>query len=95
MRSPSVLGQKPRAVVPFPIHNQAGMTRQPPRFTYTIVIQPARIRSKRHPWPATDTEAPTKISGISDGFWSLIPSSLLWVSFTPRHSPTSSSYIET
>jgi len=46
------------------------------RFNYAIVIQPARIRSKNALWPATDSEAPTKISGISDGFSSVIPNSL-------------------
>jgi len=64
---------RPQVETFFAFHNSFPII----RFIFTIVIQPARIRSKNALWPATDSEAPTKISGISDGFSSVMPRRLL------------------
>jgi hypothetical protein len=64
---------RPQAEIFFAFHNGFPII----RFIFTIVIQPARIRSKNALWPAADVESPTKISGISYGFSSVISSSLL------------------
>ena len=65
---------RPQAEIFFAFHNGFPII----RFICTIVIQPARIRSKNALWPDADTVAPSpKISASSNGFSSEIPRSLL------------------
>ena len=47
------------------------------RFSYAMAIRSALIMKRSALWPAADAESPAKISGSSDDFSSVIPSSLL------------------
>ena len=77
---------RPQAEIFFAFHNGFPII----RFICTIVIQPARMRSKKRLWPAADAEAPPKISGSSDGFSSAIPRRLLrGTSFQDTDAPPS------
>jgi hypothetical protein len=77
---------RPQAETFFAFHNGFPII----RFNCTTVIQPARMRSKNALWPAADAEAPPKISGISDGFSSVMSSSLLrGASFQDTDAPPS------